>query len=303
MGREKELIAHQEERQDLVRFIGIARWNDQDDSFFLIGDHTETGQNFGIIAGEILDQLKRQQDKCVSAQFQTTLGYWFVKRLSDGYAYLVSTSTDYPPSVAVECIDDLSTTFEATRKRKSNQQTPSECCQEILEKYGTMEEGTIAWRLVHEIEEPVRTAYEEELISMMQHQIESVQKKLHQNIVAQLENMDDAAALQKKSDDLLVQAAVFKKNAANLPKKDFLNKKHVWVTAAGALVGGCTGMAMGGVGTPAFVPAGVVFAEGIEMVVVGTLVGVGSHVAYLWAKQRWFACQKLVRLDISRMAE
>ena len=303
MEQERELIDRQEVRHDLVRFIGIARWDDEDDSFFLIGDHTETGQDFGSISDEILDQLKHQEEKCVAAQFETTYGYWFVKRLADSYTYLVSTSKDYPPSVAVECIDDLSTTFEATRKRKANQQTPSECCQEILEKYGTTEEGTIAWTLVHEIEEPVRTAYEKELIAMMQQQIESVQNKLHQNIVTHLENMEDTDALQKKSDDLLVQAAIFKKNAAKLPKKGFFNKKRVWVTAAGALAGGCAGIVMGGVGAPAFVPAGVVFAEGIEMVVAGTLVGVGSHVAYVWAKQRWFAFQKRVRLDISRIVD
>eukprot|EP00977_Amphora_coffeiformis_P008531 scaffold1931_cov162-Amphora_coffeaeformis.AAC.8 len=303
MEQERELIARQEVRQDLVRFIGIARWDDEDDSFFLIGDHTETGHDYGSIAAEILDQLKHQEEKCVAAQFETTFGYWFVKRLVDGYTYLVSTSKDYPPSVAVECIDDLSTTFEATRKKKSNRQTPSECCQGILEKYGTMEEGTIAWALVHEIEEPVRTAYEDELIAMMQQQVESVQNKLHKNIVVQLENMEDTEALQKKSDDLMVQAAVFKKNAAKLPKKGFFNKKRVWVTAAGAFVGGCAGIAMGGVGTPAVVPATIVFAEGIEMVVAGTLVGVGSHVAYVWAKQRWFAFQKRVYLDMSRIVD
>lgn len=299
MEQERTLITRKE--VDLVRFIGIARWDDEDAAFVLVADHTETDLSFASITDEILEQLKHQEDENVAAQFETKLGYWFVKRLPDGYAYLVSTSKDYPPSVAVECIDDLSTTFEATRKKRSNRQTPSECCQEILEKYDTMEKGTIAWTLVNEIEELVRSVYEENLVAMMQQRIEAVQNKLHDNIVAQLANMEDAEALQKKSDDLLIQAAVFKKNAAKLSRKGFLNKKRVWVTTAGLVVGGCAGIAVGGVGAPAIVPAGVVFAEGIEMAVGAIFVAVGSHVAYVWAKQRWFVFQKRVHLDVSRI--
>lgn len=302
MEDEKELISLKE--VVLLRFIGIARWDVEDASFFLVGDHTErTDLDLGGIVDEILEQLKGQEEKCASAQFETALGYWFVKCLPDGYAYLVSTSKDYPPSVSVECIDDLSTTFETTRNKNSHRQSPSQCCQEVFEKYDTMEEGTLAWALVNEIEDPIRNAYEEKLVAMMQKRIEAVQNKLQENVLAQLENMDDAAALQKKSDDLLIQAAVFKKNAAKLPRKGFFNKKRIWVTAAGAFVGGCAGLAMGGVGTPAVVPAAVVFAEGIEMAVGATFVGVGSHIAYIWAKQRWFAFQKRIRLDLSRLVD
>ena len=238
-----------------------------------------------------------------SAQFETTLGYWYVKSLPDGYAYLVSTTRDYPPSVAIECIDDLSNTFESARNKKKNRPTPSECCQQVLEKYDTMEEGSIPWRLVNEIEEPVRNAYEHELIANMQQQVNNLQNKIHDNIMAQLQNMETTESLQEKSNDLLLQAAVFKRNAAKLPHKSFLNKKRVWVTAAGALAGAGIGIAMGGVGSPAAIPAGVAFAEGIEMTATALVLGAGSNVAYVWAKRRWFAHQKRIRLDLSRINE
>lgn len=222
--------------------------------------------------------------------------------LTRWFAYLVSTSKEYPPSVAIECIDELSTIFERARKQNArNRQTPSECCQEILEKYDTLEEGSVPWALVNEIEESVRSPYEQQLITMMQQQAAAVQHQMHENILRQLDNMEDAEQMQAKADDLVLQAAVFKKNAAKLPRKTFLNKKRVWFTAAGALAGAGLGLAMGGVGSPAAVPAGIAFAEGIEMAAVAMVCGVGSNVMYVWAKQRWFAYQKLIRLDLSRI--
>ena len=166
-----------------------------------------------------------------------------------------------------------------------------------------MEEGSIPWRLVNEIEEPVRNAYEHELIANMQQQVNNLQNKIHDNIMAQLQNMETTESLQEKSNDLLLQAAVFKRNAAKLPHESFLNKKRVWVTAAGALAGAGIGIAMGGVGSPAAIPAGVAFAEGIEMTATALVLGAGSNVAYVWAKRRWFAHQKRIRLDLSRINE
>ena len=166
-----------------------------------------------------------------------------------------------------------------------------------------MEEGSIVWRLVNEIEVPVRSAYEQQLLAKMQQKIDNLQNKMHDNIMAQLENMETAESLQEKSDDLLLQAAVFKKNASKLPKKSFLNKRRVWVTAAGALAGAGVGIAMGGVGSPAAVPAGVAFAEGIEMAATALVFGASSNIAYVLAKRRWFAFQKAIRLDLSRINE
>ena len=219
--------------------------------------------------------------------------------------YLVSTSKEYPPSVAIECIDELSVTFERARTSRSttSRKPPTDCCREMLEKYSTMDEGSVSWRLVHEIAEPIRTPYEEQILAMMQQRLEQVQTKLHENILQQIQNMDDAEILQAKSEDLLHQAAVFKKNASKLPHKSFLNKKRVWVTTAGAIAGAGVGLAMGGVGSPAAVPAAVAFAEGIEMAASALVFGVGSNVMYIWAKQRWFTYQKHIQLDLTRIHE
>lgn len=303
--KQRVVITQTQEAVDLVRFLGIARWDEGEASFFLVGDYTETGLNFEGIVEEVLQQFKDHPDSQsnTAANFETTLGYWYIKCLPDGYAYLVSTSKDYPPCVAIECLDDLSHTFENARVKRRNRPNPTDCCQEILEKYGTMEEGSLAWRLMTEIEEPVRNAYEEQLLVKMQHRLDNLQNKMHDNIMTQLENMETAESLQEKSDDLLLQAAVFKKNASKLPKKSFLNKRRVWVTAAGALAGAGIGIAMGGVGSPAAVPAGVAFAEGIEMTATALVFGASSNLAYVWAKRRWFAYQKLIRLDLSRINE
>ena len=330
--RQQQLIMPQQNQADWVRFLGIARWDEEDAAFFLVGDYTDTGLSFGSIAEEILQQLNsrrrqvgytRLESACsfrhagprhsqifqpnaqssAAAQFETTLGYWYVKCLPDGYAYLVSTAKEYPPSVAIECIDELSNVFEAARNKKTNRPCPQECCREILDKYDTMEEGSIAWQLMHEIEEPVRKAYEEQLLAKMQQKIDKLQSQMHDNIMAELENIETAQSLDEKCNDLLLQAALFKKNAAKLPRKSFWNKRRVWVTAAGALAGAGIGIAMGGVGSPAAVPAGIAFAEGIEMTATALVFGAGSNLAYVWAKRRWFSFQKNIRLDLSRIHE
>ena len=77
----------------------------------------------------------------------------------------------------------------------------------------------------------------------------------------------------------------------------------MWVTTAGALAGAGVGLALGGVGGTVAVPAGVVFAEGMEMTATALVFGVGSNLTYVWAKRRWFACQERIRLDLSRINE
>lgn len=222
-----------------------------------------------------------------------------------GYAYIVSTAKDYPACAAIECVDDLSETFQQTRRHRFLYKTgtrcsPSECCLAMTEKYNSMQEGSLAWQLVHDIDESIRDAYHEKLDAMKQ-RIQNLQQQMNDNILGQLENIQTAESLQKQADDLLLAAAVFKKHAAQLPRKRLWQKKCVWITAAGAAVGAGLGMVAGGVGTPAALPVGMACAEALEMAAGAAVSAAASNYAYFWAKQRWFCGQRLLALDLSRI--
>lgn len=314
MEQERVQIVRNEEEEEkeevaLIRFLGIARWDDEDDTFALIGFNDTTEQGIGKVAQEVLHQLtdrvRNGEEPGAAAEFETVNGYWFVKQLPDQYAYMISTAKDYPAYAAVECLDELSEAFQHAREQRSSsseRKSPTQCCLDVLEKYDSLQQGSVSWRLGNEIEHDVTNPYDEKVKAMMQ-RVESIKGRLNASILQQLENMEHAEDLQSKADDLLMQAAVFKKQAAKLPKKTFFQKKSVWVTAAGALVGAGIGVAAGGVGAPALVPASVAFAEGMEMVMVGAGCAVASHIAYRSTKARWFASQKLIRLNMARIVD
>ena len=61
------IAAHSCQEVDLVRFLGIARWDQDDGAFFLVGEHAETTTtrlNFlQGIAEEVLRQLKNESQE------------------------------------------------------------------------------------------------------------------------------------------------------------------------------------------------------------------------------------------------
>ena len=253
------------------------------------------------------NKLDSSDDRCVCRRndqenlqscFTTTHGHWFVKRLSDGYAYIVSTSKDYPPCVAVESIDDLSATFACARGtkkhwfhfwKKGSSRTPSECCKEMTAKYNTVKEGSYPWMLMKEIDSEVRGIYDE--------RIQALLEQMHHNIMGQLNNIENAQLLEKKSQECLELAELFKKYASQLNKKKWYERKSVWATATGAAVGAVGGLAAGGVAAPVAIPATIACAQGIESAV-GATVGAGvAYAGYLAAKKTWFWSQQFVPLN------
>ena len=53
----------QEEVEDFIRFVGIARWDEEENDFFLVGDYTETEVGCGRnTAQQVLQQLKERDE-------------------------------------------------------------------------------------------------------------------------------------------------------------------------------------------------------------------------------------------------
>jgi Synaptobrevin len=169
------------------------------------------------------------------------MGSWYLKG-HKGYVFIVVTSSAYDKIVAVECLDDLCDTYLKTCRiwdKEKQILAQHECCKEIANSYATFEEGGLAHFLVNSIDEDVRISYSNIIQEVLVENIEKVKSEVHKNMLLQIQNMESADELEKKSAKALENAKIFKKNANEL-KKRVTKKNHVPLilfTTIGAAVG------------------------------------------------------------------
>lgn len=248
------------------------------------------------------------------------------------YVYLVVTATEYSLVVAAECLDDLSETFQKTllqenpgrwkfiptlddvanhipsvfrfgrgRGMGDNQNdcapciSPSDqCCEWIAETYGLpLEEENLPTQLYSQIgEEYAQTA---EKMQNLFRQVDETKDKLHQNILLALNNTEKAEDLHKVADDLVLQAAVFKKRAKKLKWR--IRREQYSPLAAVLTIGFIAGFLAGGPGGAAVFTelTSVAAAQALEAGAGALIMGTG-YLGASSAMSRWTFKQKFLIL-------
>jgi hypothetical protein len=114
------------------------------------------------------------------------------------------------------------------------------CCSQAMGKYRTLEEGSAALAIMTGMSD-ARNPYSKEIEHLME-EVDQLQRKMNDNILDQLKNIETAESIQKKSEECMELAKVFKKRATKL-------KNRTWYKSKGGLFIGTTVFSIvGGVG-------------------------------------------------------
>lgn len=181
---------------------------------------------------------------------EPSLGNWFIKGIKGGI-YIVCTTADYPKFIAIEALDEHFETAKGhvrskwrPEKRKTKLQA---CCQGLSGKWGTMEAGSAAYILMTEVDSETRIKYSTKVDALMQ-EVARAKDTMHDNMQQQLSNMEHGAELERKSQEALEEAMIFKKKTAAVKGK-MRNKNNKFIamgTGGSAAIGLTLGMIVGG---------------------------------------------------------
>ena len=219
-----------------------------------------------VVAAECLDDLSETYQKTLKEQESKQGSTWtslfpspkLFHRPDFLPEWMKRTNTNDSSGNDLEEEDDGDNANKREEETKTEPSTPEEqelspldqCCQWIAQTYGSPIEDGLPNQLHAQIDEE----YDETAKKMQRlfRQIEAAKEQLHQNIVGALENTEKIEDLQKVADDLVVQAAVFKKKAKKLkwkirPKEYYSNPLMLAMALGfflGFWAGGPTGAAV-----------------------------------------------------------
>jgi hypothetical protein len=228
--------------------------------------------------------------------YSSQLGNWYIKGYK-GTSYIVVTSDVYPKDIAIEIVDELYETIRRIKRTTFGSQKRAmavdTCCRGVMVKYGTLEEGSAAFAIMTEMPD-ARDPYAEKIEQLME-KVDQLQDKMHDNILDQLKNIETAESIQKKSEECMELAKVFKKRATKLKNRTWYNSRRgLFIgTTVFSIVGGVGGFMVGGPAGAAALTgmSSIAAAQAIEATAGAFIMGV----AFLGASsafETWFLNQR-----------
>lgn len=241
-----------DDSRPLLPFVAICTRNEKTNALVIEASHCCVQSPS---EREYLEFIKSKLGDVEEESFMTyyedmKFGNWFMKGLKGGI-YIICTTPDYPKFIAIEALDEQFETAKGhvrsrwrPEKRKTNLQA---CCQGLATKWGTMEAGSAAYVLMTEVDSDTRIKYSEKVDALMA-EVARAKDTMHENMQNQLANMENADALQQKSQEALEEAMIFKKKTAAVKGK-MRNKNNKFIamgTGGSAAVGATLGLLVGG---------------------------------------------------------
>ncbi|CAB9511580.1 expressed unknown protein [Seminavis robusta] len=217
------------------------------------------------------------------SHFSNHMGAWHVKGIN-GVTYIVLTTQGYPGDVAVECLDEFSDSYERVSKSwlsKRREKARSTCCQAVFDKYTSVQVESAPWFLMNQVDGESRREYSKSVKNLFS-QIDKLEKKINDNIMKELDNIESAERLQELSEDCLEKAQVFRKKAHKVKMKSRWKSRAFVATGvtACAAVGGVVGFLAGGPsGALILTSMSVAEAQAIEASVAALVFGAGFYAA------------------------